>query len=340
MCGCRRHRATGHPGAGRLRRPIPRSRWSCSRSTRPATRTRLPTAAAPGGLPAQGSGERAHQLAEAIARGPRRIGDRSDRGRPARLRLVPGQGRRPSPRSPSGSGGARPGRAGQGQCSRRPGAVPTERASRSTSTRCSAKLGLGSTPTSTGGSGGADAPVRTGIVAGASTPPVGWPAFDHGLTASTLERETRRDAGTRPSAPRAEARGVDRGRPGAVPVRRAEPRRAARGWRVVGEVASGEDAVGAAASLHPDLVLMDINLRHQRHRGTAGSSRADPDVKVVLLSTYAARTCRGCSLVRAAGYIGKGRLTPRLLREAPRRLARGWSRRRAHPRLCNPRSTL
>jgi DNA-binding NarL/FixJ family response regulator len=89
------------------------------------------------------------------------------------------------------------------------------------------------------------------------------------------------------------------------------------GWRVVGEVASGEDAVGAAASLHPDLVLMDINLPGiSGIEATRQIVAADPDVKVVLLSTYAAEDlpedARSCG---AAGYIGKADLTPRLLRE-------------------------
>ena len=89
------------------------------------------------------------------------------------------------------------------------------------------------------------------------------------------------------------------------------------GWRVVGEVASGEDAVGAAASLHPDLVLMDINLPGiSGIEATRRIVAADPDVKVVLLSTYAAEDlpedARSCG---AAGYIGKADLTPRLLRE-------------------------
>jgi len=89
------------------------------------------------------------------------------------------------------------------------------------------------------------------------------------------------------------------------------------GWRVVGEVASGEDAVAAAASLDPDLVLMDINLPGiSGIEATRRIVAADPDVKVVLLSTYAAEDlpddARSCG---AAGYIGKADLTPRLLRQ-------------------------
>ncbi len=88
------------------------------------------------------------------------------------------------------------------------------------------------------------------------------------------------------------------------------------GWRVVGEVGSGEDAIRVAKDTRPSLVLMDIHLP-----GTSGIEAtrrivaADPGIAVVLLSTYAAddlpEDARTCG---AAGYIGKADLTPRLLR--------------------------
>ena len=89
------------------------------------------------------------------------------------------------------------------------------------------------------------------------------------------------------------------------------------GWRVVGEVGTGENAVTAALAARPDLVLMDINLPGiSGIEATRRIIAAQPQIKVVLLSTYAAadlpdetRTCG------AAGYIGKGDLTPRLLCE-------------------------
>ncbi len=88
------------------------------------------------------------------------------------------------------------------------------------------------------------------------------------------------------------------------------------GWHVVGEVGTGEDAVTAALSIRPDVVLMDINLPGiSGIEATRRIVRDEPAITVVLLSTYAAddlpEETRSCG---AAGYIGKGDLTPRLLR--------------------------
>jgi two-component system invasion response regulator UvrY len=89
-----------------------------------------------------------------------------------------------------------------------------------------------------------------------------------------------------------------------------------KGWQVVGEASSGEEAVELAAAIRPRVVLMDINL--PGITGIEATRRivaADPDVAVVLISTYAAddlpddaRTCG------AVGYVRKDDLTPRLLR--------------------------
>jgi two-component system invasion response regulator UvrY len=89
-----------------------------------------------------------------------------------------------------------------------------------------------------------------------------------------------------------------------------------KGWQVVGEASSGEEAVEQAAAIRPRVVLMDINL--PGITGIEATRRivaADPDVAVVLISTYAAddlpddaRTCG------AVGYVRKDDLTPRLLR--------------------------
>jgi two-component system, NarL family, invasion response regulator UvrY len=89
-----------------------------------------------------------------------------------------------------------------------------------------------------------------------------------------------------------------------------------KGWQVVGEASSGEEAVEQAAAIRPRVVLMDINL--PGITGIEATRRivaADPDVAVVLVSTYAAddlpddaRTCG------AVGYVRKDDLTPRLLR--------------------------
>jgi two-component system invasion response regulator UvrY len=90
------------------------------------------------------------------------------------------------------------------------------------------------------------------------------------------------------------------------------------GWRVVGEAASGEEALTTAVAERPSVILMDINL--PGINGIEATRRilsTAPDTTVVLLSTYAAddlppdaRTCG------AAAYIRKDDLTPSLLREA------------------------
>lgn len=89
------------------------------------------------------------------------------------------------------------------------------------------------------------------------------------------------------------------------------------GWQVVGEAASGEEAVEAAAATRPGLILMDINLPGiSGIEATRRILAAAPDTQVILLSTYAdddlppdARTCG------ARAYVRKDDLTLALLRE-------------------------
>jgi CheY-like chemotaxis protein len=88
------------------------------------------------------------------------------------------------------------------------------------------------------------------------------------------------------------------------------------GFVVVGSAMSGEESVAAVDELHPDLVLMDVNLP-----GIDGieatrriTSRPDRPV-VVLLSTYEEDQfdLAGCG---AASYIAKAVLGPGRLEEA------------------------
>jgi DNA-binding NarL/FixJ family response regulator len=89
------------------------------------------------------------------------------------------------------------------------------------------------------------------------------------------------------------------------------------GFVVVGEAKSGEEAVEQASVLHPDLVLMDINMDGiSGVEATRRITAEHPDIKVILLSTYDeedlpadARTCG------ALGYVHKEHFGPDLLIE-------------------------
>jgi DNA-binding NarL/FixJ family response regulator len=85
---------------------------------------------------------------------------------------------------------------------------------------------------------------------------------------------------------------------------------------LVGEAASGEEAVAMAQALHPDLVLMDINMGEMNGiEATRLVTTARPDTVVILVSTYAAEDLPGDARTSgAAAYVHKDELSPRLLR--------------------------
>jgi two-component system invasion response regulator UvrY len=88
------------------------------------------------------------------------------------------------------------------------------------------------------------------------------------------------------------------------------------GFDVVGEAASGEDALALVESAQPALVLMDINMPGINGiETTRRITAAHPQTVVILLSTYAAdelpadaRTCG------AATYVNKEEFGPDVLR--------------------------
>lgn len=90
-----------------------------------------------------------------------------------------------------------------------------------------------------------------------------------------------------------------------------------KGWSVVGEVATGEDAVTAAGATSPGVVLMDINLPGiSGIEATRRIVESDPTIRVVLLSTYQADDLPADALsCGAAAYVRKEDLTPKVLRE-------------------------
>jgi two-component system invasion response regulator UvrY len=91
----------------------------------------------------------------------------------------------------------------------------------------------------------------------------------------------------------------------------------AAGFAVVGEAASGEEAVEMAAALHPAMVLMDINLPGINGiEATRQIVAAAPDTVVIMLSTYRAddlpSDAADCG---AARYVHKEDFGPAVLRE-------------------------
>jgi two-component system, NarL family, invasion response regulator UvrY len=92
--------------------------------------------------------------------------------------------------------------------------------------------------------------------------------------------------------------------------------RLVRGWQVVGEAETGEEAVRLTAQLEPDLVLMDINLPGINGiQATQQILHGRPGVAVVLVSTYALDDLpEEASRCGALAYVRKDDLTPRLLR--------------------------
>jgi two-component system, NarL family, invasion response regulator UvrY len=88
------------------------------------------------------------------------------------------------------------------------------------------------------------------------------------------------------------------------------------GFELSGEAASGEEALETVASLHPDLVLMDINMGGiDGLEATSQIVSARPETLVVLVSTYTLEQlpphARSCG---AGAYLNKDELSPRAVR--------------------------
>lgn len=103
-------------------------------------------------------------------------------------------------------------------------------------------------------------------------------------------------------------------------VRRAE------GFELVGEAASGPEAIELAAELHPKLVLMDINMPEMN--GVEATRRIvaeHPSTVVFLCSTYDASDLPADAPTSGArAYVHKEHLSPAALAEL-------WSTRDAVP---------
>lgn len=90
------------------------------------------------------------------------------------------------------------------------------------------------------------------------------------------------------------------------------------GFDVVGEAETGEDAVSMAAALHPDLVLMDVNLPGiDGLEATRQILAAHGPPVVLLLSTYEeAEYAPRAAECGAAAYVPKSVFGPDRLEEA------------------------
>ncbi len=87
------------------------------------------------------------------------------------------------------------------------------------------------------------------------------------------------------------------------------------GFEVIGEATSGEDSVTMARSLHPDLVLMDINMGEMSGIDATARIVADaPETLVFLCSTYNREDLPpGALETGAAAYLNKEELAPTVL---------------------------
>src|SRR3954447_22024927 len=89
------------------------------------------------------------------------------------------------------------------------------------------------------------------------------------------------------------------------------------GFELVGEAASGEEALDRVEELHPALVIMDISMPGINGiEATRRIKHADPDTVVFLCSTYERADLPADAMESgAAAYMNKEELTPGLIRE-------------------------
>jgi DNA-binding NarL/FixJ family response regulator len=89
------------------------------------------------------------------------------------------------------------------------------------------------------------------------------------------------------------------------------------GFDMTGEAESGEDAVAQAESLHPDLVLMDINLPGINGiEATRQITTSRPETVVILMSTYRAEDLPADAIESGAkAYVHKEDFGPAVVRQ-------------------------
>jgi two-component system, NarL family, invasion response regulator UvrY len=97
-------------------------------------------------------------------------------------------------------------------------------------------------------------------------------------------------------------------------------------FELAGEASSGDEAVELADRLHPELVLMDINMPQMSGiEATKEILAAHPDTVVILCSTYDVRDLPAdASASGAAGYVNKEQLGTEMLRQVWAHRDDGW----------------
>jgi DNA-binding NarL/FixJ family response regulator len=97
-------------------------------------------------------------------------------------------------------------------------------------------------------------------------------------------------------------------------------------FELAGEASSGREAIEMADRLHPELVLMDINMPQMSGiEATRQIVAAHPDTVVILCSTYDMRDLPSeAGSSGAAGYLNKEQLGADLLRRVWTQRGVGW----------------